>query len=72
MLGGGGDEREGVGHFLAMQIANLVQVRDADERRIVLCGFGLEKEMVKALLGREGDGGRNEFFDLMEAVGKVL
>lgn len=72
MLGGGGEEREAIGHFLATQIANVVQVRDPDERRTVVCGFGLEGDMIKVLRGGEGDSGREEFFDLMEAIGKVL
>lgn len=66
LLGGGGQERESIGQLYAVQIATAIKMRDASEERTVVIGLGL--------IGGGGSGqqDREEFFELMELVGKVL
>ncbi|RFU32226.1 hypothetical protein B7463_g4132, partial [Scytalidium lignicola] len=62
LLGGGGEEREIIGHLYASQIASSIATRNPGEIRTVLVGLGLEK------VDRE----RETFFDLMELVQKII
>lgn len=62
LLGGGGEQRETLGHLYAAQIASHVSLRSPDDRRTLVLGLGLEKVDVE----REG------FFDLLELAQKVL
>ena len=62
LLGAGGEQRETMGQLYAKQIASTIAIRNPEETRTVLVGFGLEKvEMV-----------REAFFDMLELVQKVL
>ena len=70
---GGGGQRESLGQLYAVQIATAISMRDPSEARTVLVGLGLRK-------GAKGEGakeveaevGRDEFFETLELVGKVL
>ena len=62
LLGGGGEQRESIGHLYATQIASLIATKNPEETRTVVFGFGLQK----VELEREG------FFDLLEMVQKVI
>jgi proteasome assembly chaperone 3 len=62
LLGGGGEQRETLGHLYAAQIASQVSLRSPDDRRTLVLGLGLEKIDVE----REG------FFDLLELAQKVF
>lgn len=59
-------ERESIGQLYAVQIATAIRMRDASEGRTVVVGLGLS--------GGSGGGEREreEFFEVMELVGKVL
>lgn len=61
-MGGGGEDRETLGHLYSTQIASLISTRNPEEGRTVLVGFGLLKL----------DIGREAFFDMMELLQKVL
>ncbi|KAF8422713.1 hypothetical protein EV426DRAFT_605155 [Tirmania nivea] len=63
LLGGGGAERESMGQLYAVQIATAIRMRDNSEGRTVVVGLGLDSRA-----GVE----RDEFFEVMELVGKVL
>ena len=63
LLGGGGVERESIGQLYAVQIATAIRMRDSSEGRTVVVGLGLDTRA-----GIE----RDEFFEVMELVGKVL
>lgn len=62
LLGGGGEDRETLGHLYAAQIASLISTRNAEEKRSVLVGLGLQKI----------DMGREAFFDLLDLIGSVV
>jgi proteasome assembly chaperone 3 len=62
LLGGGGEDREAMGHMIASQIASMILTRDPEEQRTIIVGLG----MSKARLEREG------WFDLLELLGKVV
>jgi proteasome assembly chaperone 3 len=62
LLGGGGEQRETIGHLYASQIASAIATRSPEETRTVMVGFGLEKVDME----------RESFFDLIELVQKVI
>lgn len=62
LLGGGGEERESLAQLYAAQIASYIARRDADERRTLVVGLGLQR------LRRD----REAFFDVLELIQKVL
>jgi proteasome assembly chaperone 3 len=62
LLGGGGEQRETIGHLYASQIASAIATRSPEETRTVMVGFGLEKVNME----------RESFFDLIELVQKVI
>lgn len=62
ILGGGGDDRETLGQLYAAQIASQMELRNPDDKRILVVGLGLEKANAE----------REAFFDLIELVTKVL
>jgi proteasome assembly chaperone 3 len=61
LLGAGGEQRETLGHLYASQIASAIAIRNPEETRTVLVGFGLHKVDLQ----------REAFFDLMELVRNV-
>ena len=61
-MGGGGEERETIGHLYASQIATMIATRDPEERRTVIIGLGLLKVNME----------REAFFDMMELLQKVI
>lgn len=61
-MGGGGEEREMIGHLYATQIATLISTQNAEETRTVLVGIGLQKI----------DKAREAWFDVLELVQKVI
>jgi proteasome assembly chaperone 3 len=61
-MGGGGEERETLGHLYASQIATVIATRDPEERRTVVVGLGLLKVDME----------REAFFDMMELLQKVI
>ncbi|KAF8459347.1 hypothetical protein BGX38DRAFT_1247926 [Terfezia claveryi] len=63
LLGGGGAERESMGQLYVVQIATAIRMRDSSEGRTVVVGLGLDTRA-----GVE----RDNFFEVMELVGKVL
>ncbi|KAH8166508.1 hypothetical protein CIB48_g1716 [Xylaria polymorpha] len=62
LLGGGGEERESLGQLYAVQIASYVSRRNADERRTLVVGLGLQQLRPD----------REAFFDVLELIQKVL
>ncbi|KAG5981622.1 hypothetical protein E4U55_002734 [Claviceps digitariae] len=62
LLGGGGDDRETLGHLYAAQIASHISLRSPDDRRTLVLGLGLSKSANE----------REAFFDLFELAQKVL
>jgi proteasome assembly chaperone 3 len=62
LIGGGGEQRETVGHLYASQIASAIATRSPEESRTVVVGFGLQKVEIE----------REAFFDLLELVQKVI
>ncbi|KAJ2990918.1 hypothetical protein NUW58_g2725 [Xylaria curta] len=62
LLGGGGEERESLAQLYAVQIASYVARRNADERRTLVVGLGVQKLRPD----------REAFFDVLELVQKVL
>ncbi|CCU76651.1 unnamed protein product [Blumeria hordei] len=62
LLGGGGEQRETVGHQYAIQVANRIVLRDPGETRPLLIGLGLEKIRIE----------REDFFDMMELIQQVI
>jgi len=61
-MGGGGEERETIGHLYATQIASLISTQNAEETRTVLVGIGLQKI----------DMAREAWFDVLELVQQVI
>jgi len=62
LLGGGGDDRETLGHLYAAQIASHISLKSPDDRRTLVLGLGLVKF----------ENEREAFFDLFELAQKVL
>lgn len=62
LLGGGGDDRQTLGHLYAAQIASHISLKSPDDRRTLVLGLGLSKF----------ENEREAFFDLFELVQKVL
>jgi proteasome assembly chaperone 3 len=62
LMGGGGEERETLGHLYASQIATVIATRNPEERRTVIVGLGLLKVDME----------REAFFDIMELLQKVI
>ena len=62
LMGGGGEQRETIGHLYAMQIANIVATRNPEESRTVLVGLGLQNVEIE----------REAFFDMLELLQKVI
>ncbi|KAG5952141.1 hypothetical protein E4U53_001507 [Claviceps sorghi] len=62
LLGGGGDDRETLGHLYAAQIASHISLKSPDDRRTLVLGLGLSKF----------ENEREAFFDLVELAQKVL
>jgi len=62
LLGGGGEQRETIGHLYASHIASVIATRSPEETRTVLVGFGLMKVDME----------REAFFDMLELVQKVI
>ena len=73
---GGGGQRESLGQLYAVQIATAISMRDPSEARTVLVGLGLRKGANKGGGAKdveaEAEVGRDEFFEILELVGKVL
>jgi len=61
-MGGGGEQRETIGHLYATQIATLISSRNPEEMRTVLVGIGLQKI----------DMAREAWFDILELIQKVV
>lgn len=62
LMGGGGEERETIGHLYASQIASLISTRNPEETRTVLVGIGLQKV----------DMAREAWFDILELIQQVV
>ncbi|POS86050.1 hypothetical protein EPUL_002178 [Erysiphe pulchra] len=62
LLGGGGEQRENLGHLLASHVANSITTKNPDESRTVLIGLGLEKVVLQ----------REDFFDMMELLHTII
>ncbi|RKF64917.1 hypothetical protein OnM2_015058 [Erysiphe neolycopersici] len=62
LLGGGGEQRENLGHLLASHVATSITTRNPDESRTVLIGLGLEKVLLQ----------REDFFDMMELLHTII
>ncbi|KAG5924289.1 hypothetical protein E4U42_004706 [Claviceps africana] len=62
LLGGGGDDRETLGHLYAAQIASHISLKSPDDRRTLVLGLGLSKF----------ENEREAFFDLFELAQRVL
>lgn len=65
LLGGGGEERETLGQLYAAQIASQMSLRSPGDRRTLVLGLGLDKNVGSGVE-------REEFFDLIDLVMKVL
>lgn len=61
-MGGGGEQRETLGHLYASQIASIIAMRNNEESRTVVVGLGLQKVEMD----------RDAFFDMVELIQKVL
>ena len=64
ILGGTIPEQQVVGQLYATQIANAVQTRNPEEKRMVVVGFGLGKDMFMA--AADTDEAREAFFNVIE------
>jgi proteasome assembly chaperone 3 len=62
LLGGGGGDRETLGQLYAAHVASQLALRDPEDRRTLLVGFGLCDYRAE----------REVFFDVLELVTKVL
>jgi proteasome assembly chaperone 3 len=61
-MGGGGEQRETLGHLYAVQIASIIATRNPEETRTVVVGLGLQKVDME----------REAFFDMLELLQKVI
>ena len=62
LLGGGGDDRETLGHLYAAQIASQLSLISPEDTRILVLGLGLAKV--------ETD--RETFFDMLDLARKAF
>jgi proteasome assembly chaperone 3 len=62
LMGGGGEQRETLGHLYAVQIASVIATRNPEETRTVVVGLGLQKVDME----------REAFFDMLELLQKVI
>jgi proteasome assembly chaperone 3 len=62
LMGGGGEQRETLGHLYASQIATFIATRNPEESRTVVVGLGLQKVDME----------REAFFDMFELLQKVI
>lgn len=62
LMGGGGEQRETMGHLYAVQIATTIATRNPEESRTVVVGLGLQKVDME----------REAFFDMLELLQKVI
>jgi proteasome assembly chaperone 3 len=62
LMGGGGEQRETLGHLYAVQIASIIATRNPEETRTVVVGLGLQKVDME----------REAFFDMLELLQKVI
>ncbi|OAA47137.1 hypothetical protein NOR_02773 [Metarhizium rileyi] len=62
LLGGGGEDRETLGHLYATQLASHLSLKYPDDRRTLVFGLGLANF----------DTEREAFFDLFELIQKIL
>jgi proteasome assembly chaperone 3 len=62
LLGGGGGDRETLGHLYATQIASFISTKNPEDRRILLLGLGLEAPQLD----------QEAFLDILELVRTVL
>jgi len=62
LIGGGGEQRETLGHLYASQIASIIATRNPEETRTVVVGLGLLKVDME----------REAFFDMLELLQKVI
>jgi proteasome assembly chaperone 3 len=61
-MGGGGEQRETLGHLYAVQVASIIAMRNPEETRTVVVGLGLQKVDME----------REAFFDMLELLQKVI
>jgi proteasome assembly chaperone 3 len=61
-MGGGGEQRETLGHLYASQIASVIATRHPEESRTVIVGLGLQKL----------DMDRDAFFDMLELLQNII
>lgn len=62
LLGGGGEQRESLGHLCALQIATMITTQNPEEKRTVMVGLGL----AEATMSREG------WFDMLDLLQKSI
>lgn len=62
LMGGGGEQRETLGHLYAVQIASVIATRNPEESRTIIMGLGLQKVDME----------REAFFDMLELLQKVI
>lgn len=62
LMGGGGEQREAIGHLYATQIATLISTRNPEETRTLVVGIGLQKI----------DMAREAWFDILELIQHVV
>ncbi len=62
LIGGGGEQRETLGHLYAVQIASVIATKNPEESRTVVVGLGLQKVDME----------REAFFDMLELLQKVI
>jgi proteasome assembly chaperone 3 len=62
LMGGGGEQRETLGHLYAVQVASIIAMRNPEETRTVVVGLGLQKVDME----------REAFFDMLELLQKVI
>lgn len=62
LMGGGGEQREAIGHLYATQIATLISTRNPEETRTLVVGIGLQNF----------DMAREAWFDILELIQHVV
>jgi proteasome assembly chaperone 3 len=62
LVGGGGEQRETMGHLYASHIATMIATRNPEERRTVVVGLGLGKVAME----------REAWFDMLALLQKVV
>jgi proteasome assembly chaperone 3 len=61
-MGGGGEQRETMGHLYASNIATMIATRNSEERRTVVVGLGLGEVVME----------REAWFDMLALLQKVV